>query len=679
MFNRCIWTEGLMEDMEAFVGKRGRYAGGDTDMNEAALFALSVSVGLQFYPGVGTVRKALSATMRRWNRSEVHRWRSMGKELLALDHNPSVASLEGLQALVLIGAQGMDDASYLSFIDDLLRRGVLAMELHKLGRLSLLGYEKGSTVEQCRRKEMAVRVFWLVVQRDWTLGQSTRCYAFHPDQITTRPPLNLTDDDMRAIPFPPSRPFDEWTPTTFTLTKLHLSHIIRGSIDMLNEQAHKGESGRIWTPENRAVLDQQYSAFLQQLPEFYRLDKDFRDESGRPAASVTACDIQRWLAHQIVFSLMLKLHRSDLGKKRVQSSCVSLAYIVLEIHGKIRKRCRVIDSMAMNQDHLYSACIVLLLDLYADHGAESSRATGLARESIRGKIKQAISWIDKSHPRTAKAARLLQKLLEVEEQHVEEHGEKGSIGYNRLLEVTAELNQKESELEKSGAVITTGAPLAEAGMTMEDMLADIGSASTPPASRGSTAVSTASWEMDPAEFPVPPNDTSLFPHLAWPYDGQAAALSWLSAGDKKADANLTSQPQPQPQLFSMQGGGPFPASSPAEAEAAMALASAGQAMQPGASASLLTPAPTASNSASAKMSLDMLSGLLSTNPGGTSTDGAGQPQQKAGVQPQQPYSLNSILGGTQPYNDDVLWQLMFSGTTQVGAEMNTGQIAAALQ
>ena len=312
IFNRCIWMESLINDFEDFVAKREKYANGWADMNQLALFAIGVSVGLQFYPGVGTVRRSDPDTMKRWNRREVQRWHELGKRCLALEENKAIVSLEGLQALVLIAGQGLESTDYLAFIDDVLRRGVIAMDLHKLGKLPMLGYEAGSTPEACRRKEMAVRLFWHIVARDWSLGQQTRCYTFHCDQITTRPPLNITDNDMRSIPFPPSRPFSEWTEMSVTIAKLHLSHIIRGSIDMLNEQARQGGSARIWNHDHRVILDEQYQHFLKQLPAFFQLDVPFE-----PAAEgwKAAAEVQRWLLHQLVFSLLLKVHRSDLGKK----------------------------------------------------------------------------------------------------------------------------------------------------------------------------------------------------------------------------------------------------------------------------------------------------------------------------------------------------------------------------
>ena len=364
IFSRCICTPELEENLEDFLAKRGRYATQDADMNQLGLFCVSCSVAIQFYPGVGTVRRANPLTMKIWTAAELRKYKDFAMRCLALEHNLSVTSLEGLQALVLISGQGLDDAHFLSYVDDILRRGVITMELNKLGNLPLLGYEKGTTVAQCRRKEMAVRVFWVVVQRDWFLGQQTRCYTFHPDQITTRPPLNLTDDDMREIPFRASRPFDEWTPSSLSIAKIHLAHLVRGSVDMLNEQAQNGGSSRVWNLENRAKLDEQYQHFLKQLPEFFHLDVPFAGAQGWKGIA----EVQRWLIHQLVFSLLLKLHRADLGKKvsgtklsscpvvqsltfvvtiqRVQQSCISLANVVLEIHDKIRKRCRIIDSMA---------------------------------------------------------------------------------------------------------------------------------------------------------------------------------------------------------------------------------------------------------------------------------------------------------------------------------------------
>ncbi|KDN40250.1 hypothetical protein K437DRAFT_191045 [Tilletiaria anomala UBC 951] len=618
MFDRCIWVPEVVENIERFIHRTHQYADGWNDMNELALFCMAISVAIQFYPGVGTVRRTLPATMKHWNKGKLMLFRNAGRECLALEQNMAIASLEGLQALILLSGQGLDDADYSAFLDDILRRGVIRMELNKLGSLSMLGYEPGTTVEQCRRKEMAVRVFWHVVSRDWSLGQSTRTYTFLPEQITTRPPLNLKDVDMRQVPFAPSRPFDEWTETYMFIAKIHLSHIVRGSIDMLNEQAQKGGSSRVWNQGNRAILDEQYQFFLKQLPSFFQLDIPFE---GPSETQKGAAEVQRWLLHQLVFSLLLKLHRSDLGKKRVQSSCISLSYVILEIHDKVRKRCRVIDSLAINQDHVYSACIVLLLDLYADHSAEARRATGLDRIMIRSKIRRAAGWLDKTQPRTAKAARLLERLLDEEERHVQENGESGVVGYTRLIEIAASMNEEEQARARGETCSLRPSHLTDSHQSKVDT--GLHKESSPGSISRSTCLSS--------ETPATPVDTALYPSLVWPYEGPPPALTTA--------ANVL-------QVLR------FPSAS-----------------------SAMPPAPSCTGSTST----DALHALAS---GSGSRDGSsnGSPAAFGALASTPARSIASMGDGrsakvpvialdpSQSFNDDLLWQMVFGKTTQTGLQ-----------
>jgi hypothetical protein len=274
----------------------------------------------------------------------------------------------------------------------------------------------------------------------------------------------------------------------------------------------------------------------------------------------------------------------------------------------------------MNQDHIYSACIVLLLDLYADHGAESTRTTGLDRMMVRQKIHRAIGWLDKTQPRTAKAARLLERLLDEEDRHVRQHGEDSAMGYSRLLEITAESNQEEQAIERGNRPMPAGMP--EGPMPLDAML------EPKPARSASLTESHSSADAEGSiasmDLPPVPHDTALYPALVWPYDAPPAGI---------------------PSNHSSSGFAPTPASNNAiEADALLALASGDSAGQHSHSASI---PPTFSGQSGPKPDGDV------------------------------EMNLANIMSGTQQFNDDVLWQMVFGSTTQVGIEGLTGVVVSA--
>ena len=170
----------------------------------------------------------------------------------------------------------------------------------------------------------------------------------------------------------------------------------------------------------------------------------------------------------------------------------------------------------MNQDHIYSACIVLVLDLYADKTTEARKATGIDRIQIRSKIRRAAGWLNRDQSRTAKAARLLDRLLDEEERHFQQNGETDTVGHARLLEVAASMNREEQAMERGEQVAKPGEDPRiryDAGL---DHVTRASSSDNSPVGVNTTPESRSTSHS--GEMPPTPIDTSLYPSLVWPYD-----------------------------------------------------------------------------------------------------------------------------------------------------------------
>lgn len=194
--------------------------------------------------------------------------------------------------------------------------------LHRLGSLPGLGQTDGRTKSEAQKLEVASRLWWALVARDWFSSQATRAYVIHPSHFTTRVPLHLNDMDLENLPFPAQRGLEEWTDTTLSLQSFKMADIVRASVDRLNSQSNvEGTEFPVMSKSTRISTAKAWEKFLVELPSFYQLEAVYSqaatmdDAVEAKAYREAAISIQRYCMHQMVFDQLLKLHRHELGSE----------------------------------------------------------------------------------------------------------------------------------------------------------------------------------------------------------------------------------------------------------------------------------------------------------------------------------------------------------------------------
>ena len=236
--------------------------------------------------------------------------------------------------------------------------------------------------------------------RDWSKAQDLGYYSIQPSQFNTRRPLHINDDDLCAMTSSidvhgqiPERPRSEFTMLSYTVHALEIATFTRESIDLrgplhlVQRQEGTNEFGKM-----RIHLNKKYESFVAGLPSYFRLGSTLGLTSTRPMAAIP---VQRWMLHQQLWSLLLRLHRTSLLSPDGRTSCLHLAQNIISTQAQIQVRCAVCGSLSTSETQLFNAATVLLVDLlfsseYRDIDCSSAQ---LNRLMTRDKIREAIDLL----------------------------------------------------------------------------------------------------------------------------------------------------------------------------------------------------------------------------------------------------------------------------------------------
>ena len=235
--------------------------------------------------------------------------------------------------------------------------------------------------------------------RDWSKAQDLGYYSIHPSQFNTRRPLHINDDDLCATTlsidvhnYVPERPRSEFTMLSYTVHALDIATFARESIDLrgplhlVKRQEEPNDFGKMRT------LNKRYENFVAGLPSYFRLGSTMGLTSTGPMAAIP---VQRWMLHQQLWSLLLKLHRASLSSSDGRTSCQQLAQNIISTQAQIQVRCAVCGSLSTSETQLFNAATVLLVELlfsseYRDADCSSAQ---LSRLMTRDKIREAIDLL----------------------------------------------------------------------------------------------------------------------------------------------------------------------------------------------------------------------------------------------------------------------------------------------
>ena len=274
--------------------------------------------------------------------------------------------------------------------------------------------------------------------RDWSRGQALGYYSIRPSQFNTRMPLHIQDEDLCQISLKVDvrgqiieRPRAEFTRLSYTVHALELAKLTREYIDLRGPLHHVHKQAEsIEGATMRDHLNKKYESFVTGLPSYFKLGSTI----GVTAISgpMAAIPVHRWMLHQQLWSLFLKIHRNSQGGR---TSCQLLAQNIINNQAQIQARCAVCGSLSSSKTQLFNAATVLLIDLlFSSQYTEKDRSSAqlnrlMTRDSVReaiellqtqGGAERATSPQDSNSERVTisapRSATILEALMKLEEE-----------------------------------------------------------------------------------------------------------------------------------------------------------------------------------------------------------------------------------------------------------------------
>ncbi|KAL8835901.1 MAG: hypothetical protein Q9170_003128 [Blastenia crenularia] len=383
-------------------------------MDVLACHLLALVLALAFHPTPslhGWFPTPLTLRVEELRSSGAHSktWRSLALRCLRGGVSLFCGSIASLQAANMLLLDGQEATLELDAILVTAISGAQKLGLHRLGDAKLEASESpapsrdGSSIlaDPPRiRTEMGIRIWWALVMRDWSRGQALGYYSVRPSQFNTRMPLHVNDEDIGSTPSRVNihghiteRPRSEFTMLSYTIHALEIASFARESIDLRGplRQAQRQEETNEGV-KMRNHLNQKYENFVAGLPSYFRLGSNAGITSSGPMAAIP---IQRWMLHQQLWSLFLRLHRANLSSQDGRASCQLLAQNIISNHAQIRARCSVCGALSTAKTQLFNAATVLLVDLlFSSKNKEEDRSSAqLSRLMTKDKIREAIELL----------------------------------------------------------------------------------------------------------------------------------------------------------------------------------------------------------------------------------------------------------------------------------------------
>ncbi|RAK95978.1 putative C6 transcription factor [Aspergillus ibericus CBS 121593] len=419
-------------------------------------------LGLAFHP---------APTVEQLQGSDVHAktWRSLALRCLQGSMSLFVGSIASLQAAVMLLLDGQEDPAALDVILVSAISGARRLGLHFLGEAKLAvpqGAGSKFAMESHIRTEIGIRIWWALVMRDWSRGQALGYYSIHLTQFNTRMPLHINDGDLRLRTKQvdtdgniSGRPRSEFTMLSYTVCALELAVLVRESLDI---------RGPVQQPRNRG------QEAKMRLLDHSRPGGNIGLNATGPLAAIP---LQRWMLHQQLRGLSLRLHRGSLSPQGGRMSCQLLAQNIIGTYAQIKSRSQV-----------FNAAAVLVLGLMVSPSREDCTGSQLARMMSRDKAREAIELLRtqskdskaSTHMAREKAARrcihALEALMQLEEisgpaADADTNGPDGSLKI-KVMDALQALSSTDADMEhtNSESVAIMPYPVASVKLYEPDVL-----------------------------------------------------------------------------------------------------------------------------------------------------------------------------------------------------------------
>ncbi|KAL8992393.1 MAG: hypothetical protein Q9169_007136 [Polycauliona sp. 2 TL-2023] len=391
-------------------------------LNQIFVIRPQLMLGLAFHPSPsqhGWVSTPLTRRVEELRSGDClfRTLRSLAIRCLQGDITFFCGSIASLQAAIMLLLDRHEEDHVLDAILVTAISGAQKLGLHRLGdaKLTYVEVTSPSTPESTLpleptivRTKIGVRIWWSLVMKDWSRGLSQGYHNIHPSQFNTRLPLHINDNDLCSASDDTNghgvigeRPRSEFTDVSYTIFALEIAALARECIDLCGSlrptqgQKHVKSSAAI-----RTSLNEKYEDFLAGLPSHFRLGSSAGlDATGPPTGAIP---VHRWMIHQQIWSLFLRLHRAGLSSHEGQIGSQLLAQNIIGTQAQILARCTVCGTLSTNKGQVFNAAVLLVVDLlFNTNSTTTANRSGaqLSRLMRRSKIEEAMGLLNTAdHP-----------------------------------------------------------------------------------------------------------------------------------------------------------------------------------------------------------------------------------------------------------------------------------------
>ena len=389
------------------------------DPSFVALTLLALAVAWRFFPRNDAIRKmdpSVYALIQdvKYNKGDDTslKWHALALECLAIHRTWNFTSLPALQAGVLLIVYSQDSPEFLNVVHRTCTQSAMDLQFNRLPLDPIEGSAQVPVAERedhFLHRELAIRVWYHLVVRDWCLSSKSWTSMIHEDQMTSRRPWNVSSEEISAYLHDadaslPSfgAPIDYYNEMSYASVQIDLAYQVKATLELMNAQCRNGDYSMIWTDSNKLLIDAQWTIFIRDLPYFFKPDCE-----PMPGPILA----QRWLIQQQIFDVLLKLHRSALGTSVGRASCLSLAHSILTSHKQAVMSCPVIEQFPIHNLHLLGAILVIIIDLLMSDQRQENR------EETLNCIREAYKSVKASDRASARTVTIIEALLAHEDRH----------------------------------------------------------------------------------------------------------------------------------------------------------------------------------------------------------------------------------------------------------------------
>jgi hypothetical protein len=238
-------------------------------------------------------------------------------------------------------------------------------------------------------------------------------YFIHPRQINVRLPRDVDDENIALLGSDKLSPDDRPAGMSYYLQRVHLAHLCREIIDLVPPDSKLEQISY----DDVIVLDRKMVTFFDQLPFYFKTDRESCERAKALEAIKPNLKILRFCITRAAHSRRIKLHQRFLLRQSTnprfaysRHACLESARIVIQFYDGFNDSGDPFIAnarMGLAVHYMHLALVVLVMDLCVNRG--------MANEAqIKGEVKAGIKMFEhgyERHPLLHKFSHSLQETL----------------------------------------------------------------------------------------------------------------------------------------------------------------------------------------------------------------------------------------------------------------------------